>query len=210
MFDKLDDILFRLEEVLNQLNEPGVANDPGLFQKLMKEQAELQPIADAYQEYKNCKQTIEDSVAMLEEENDEEMREMLKEELSEAKKRVDRILELMGLEEHAGDIAGSLPYGLQRRLEIARILAANPKLLLLDEPAAGMNPQESMELVERIRSIREQFGVTILLIEHDMKVIMSLCEYIYAMATGEIIAQGVPDEIRRDPKVIQAYLGRVV
>lgn len=91
MFDKLDDILFRLEEVLNQLNEPGVANDPGLFQKLMKEQAELQPIADAYQEYKNCKQTIEDSVAMLEEENDEEMREMLKEELSEAKKRVEEL-----------------------------------------------------------------------------------------------------------------------
>lgn len=91
MFDKLDDILFRLEEVLNQLNEPGVANNPGLFQKLMKEQAELQPIADAYQEYKNCKQTIEDSVAMLEEENDEEMREMLKEELSEAKKRVEEL-----------------------------------------------------------------------------------------------------------------------
>ena len=89
MFDKLDDILFRLEEVLNQLNEPGVANDPGMFQKLMKEQAELQPIADAYQEYKNCEQTIEDSVAMLEEEHDEEMREMLKEELSGAKKRVE-------------------------------------------------------------------------------------------------------------------------
>lgn len=117
-------------------------------------------------------------------------------------------LELMGIDSYADSIAGSLPYGLQRRLEIARILAANPKLLLLDEPAAGMNPQESMELVEMIRRIQREFGLTILLIEHDMKVIMKLCEYIYVMATGEVIAAGAPEEIRNNPQVIAAYLGR--
>ena len=117
-------------------------------------------------------------------------------------------LELMGIDSYADSIAGSLPYGLQRRLEIARILAANPKLLLLDEPAAGMNPQESMELVEMIRRIQKEFGLTILLIEHDMKVIMKLCEYIYVMATGEVIAAGAPEEIRNNPQVIAAYLGR--
>ena len=114
----------------------------------------------------------------------------------------------MGIDSYADSIAGSLPYGLQRRLEIARILAANPKLLLLDEPAAGMNPQESMELVEMIRRIQKEFGLTILLIEHDMKVIMKLCEYIYVMATGEVIATGAPEEIRNNPQVIAAYLGR--
>lgn len=117
-------------------------------------------------------------------------------------------LEVMGIAEYADRPAGSLPYGLQRRLEIARILAANPRLLLLDEPAAGMNPQESLELVEMIRRIQKEHKLTILLIEHDMKVIMNLCEYIYVMATGEMIAEGVPEEIRSNPHVIAAYLGR--
>jgi prfA: peptide chain release factor 1 len=91
MFDKLEDILVRLEEILNELNEPTVANDTARFQKLMKEQSELQPIADAYTEYKNCKETVEDSLMMLDEESDEEMREMLKEELSDAKKRIEEL-----------------------------------------------------------------------------------------------------------------------
>jgi branched-chain amino acid transport system ATP-binding protein len=117
-------------------------------------------------------------------------------------------LEIMGIAQYADAQASSLPYGLQRRLEIARILAANPKLLLLDEPAAGMNPQESMELVSMIRKIQKEFDLTILLIEHDMKVIMNLCQYIYVMATGEVIAQGLPEEIRSNPQVIAAYLGR--
>lgn len=120
------------------------------------------------------------------------------------------MIEVMGIADHADAVASSLPYGLQRRLEIARILAADPKLLLLDEPAAGMNPQESMELTEMIRNIRKEFDLTILLIEHDMKVVMNLCEYIYVMATGEVIAQGPPSAIRNDPEVIRAYLGRAV
>ena len=119
-----------------------------------------------------------------------------------------RMLKAMEIDSYADARADSLPYGSQRRLEIARILAADPKLILLDEPAAGMNPQESRELVKAIRSAQKEFNLTVLLIEHDMKVIMSLCEYIYVMASGEVIASGTPDEIRSDPKVIAAYLGR--
>ena len=154
MFDKLDDILFRLEEVLNQLNEPGVANDPGLFQKLMKEQAELQPIADAYQEYKNCKQTIEDSVAMLEEENDEEMREMLKEELSEAKKRVEEL-------EQELKILLLLPtafFGLHTRFKGVEIIRCQKAEFLADRPLPVHIDGESAGVSARVRVsvLREQ------------------------------------------------------
>ncbi|NLL37828.1 MAG: ABC transporter ATP-binding protein [Fretibacterium sp.] len=122
-----------------------------------------------------------------------------------------RSLELLArleLDEHADDLASSLPYGAQRRLEIARALATEPRFLLLDEPAAGMNPNESKELMLFIRRLRDEFDLTILLIEHDMKVVMNVCEYIHVLDHGVLIASGTPDEIRNNPSVIEAYLGK--
>ena len=117
------------------------------------------------------------------------------------------LLKIFKLEDKAQETAKNLPYGAKRRLEIARALAAQPKLLLLDEPAAGMNPQETQELMEMIRWIRDQFGLTILLIEHDMSLVMGICERIYVLEYGQIIAHGVPEEIKHNPEVIRAYLG---
>ena len=122
-------------------------------------------------------------------------------------KEAHRLLKIFHLDDKADEVAKNLPYGAQRRLEIARALAAKPKLLLLDEPAAGMNPQETKELMDMIRWIRKEFGLTILLIEHDMSLVMGICERIYVLEYGEIIAQGTPDEIKKNPEVIRAYLG---
>ena len=126
---------------------------------------------------------------------------------AEVEEKAMELLSVFHLEDHASDRAKNLPYGQQRKLEIARALAAEPKVLLLDEPAAGMNPTETAELMETIELIRSRFHIAILLIEHDMSFVMGICEHLVVLDYGRIIASGSPEEIRSNPKVIAAYLG---
>ncbi|MGI5912144.1 MAG: ABC transporter ATP-binding protein [Syntrophomonadaceae bacterium] len=119
-------------------------------------------------------------------------------------------LKIFGLDKKKDEIASNLPYGEQRRLEIARALATQPSLLILDEPAAGMNPNETKELMELIGFIRKEFNLSILLIEHDMSLVMKVCERIYVLDYGQVIAEGIPQDIRNNKRVIEAYLGEEV
>jgi branched-chain amino acid transport system ATP-binding protein len=126
----------------------------------------------------------------------------------EALQKAQDLLNFVGLQGKGDLLARNLPYGEQRRLEMARALANEPKIILLDEPTAGMNPNESVTMMRFIENLRDELGITILLIEHDMKVVMGISEFIYVLDFGQLIARGTPEEIQRNPQVIESYLGR--
>ncbi|MEJ2209068.1 MAG: ABC transporter ATP-binding protein [Anaerolineae bacterium] len=129
---------------------------------------------------------------------------------AEIEARAMQLLELVGAAEWADQIVTNLPYGMQRRVELARALAIEPKVLFLDEPTAGMNPEELVQMMDIVRQVHQELGLAIFLIEHRMKVVMDLCERIQTLVFGQVIAEGTPEEIRNDPNVIDAYLGKEV
>lgn len=159
-----------------------------------KGQAWLANALDAYNNYWDWWRAIFSTPGLLTEEED-------------VTRRADELLSVMGLAHRRDDEAKNLPYGEQRRLEIARALGTEPKVLLLDEPAAGMNTKEKAELMVLIRQLRDQFSLGILVIEHDMKLVMGIWEQITVLDHGETIAYGTPEAVKRDPRVVEAYLG---
>jgi len=194
------DILFRGESVVgvtpHQINQMGIART---FQniRLFPSLTVLDNVRIAY--HPHAGYSLSDSIFRNGKYHQKE---------HELTERAQEFLSVFNLQDRQSEIARNLPYGEQRRLEIARALAAEPSLLLLDEPAAGMNPAESMALMDLIHFIRERFKLSILLIEHQMRVVMGICERITVVDFGEVIARGNPEEIQNNPRVIEAYLGR--